>query len=294
MAIELTNKFNYATTRLIEKYFIENGYTSSLNILNTTGGYDRFIIVYNTVGQKLWFGNNADGFIIKSLLEVLNEIEPIKNCFPPYAKAPGGVKDASSWGLSGYLGLPRCNIPSSSTTGLTDIGQTSIYNGVVVPRFYYGDVTPGDNGFWLLPNVDLSGCNVNWIEATYKINLMGEAFIYMELEGQNCIDETQPYHISNFTRETNQTNGIVDAAFAKIAVPVTPIAQWFDRDSVPYKLYYPPAERIRRLRIRLRYHDGKLVNFGVFNFSFMLEFTCLNPQILRSTKAIVFPPPSGR
>jgi hypothetical protein len=295
MSIELTNKFNFATTTLIAKYFNEKGYIDSLNILTQTGGYNRFIIVYHTVGQKLWFGNNADGFTINNLIgTVVNEFDPVSNCFPPGAGSKGGIPDSSTYGLPGYLGLPRCNITSTNTPGLSDIGQNSVYQGTVVPRFYYGDVTPGDNGFWLLPNVDLSGCSVNWIEAIYKINLMGEAFIYMEIEGQNCIDETQPFNVSSFNRETNLTNGIVNSAFAKMAVPTTPISQWFDRDSVPYKLYYPPAERIRRLKIRLRYHDGRAVNFGVFNFSFMLQFTCLDPQILRATKAIVFPPPIGR
>jgi hypothetical protein len=123
---------------------------------------------------------------------------------------------------------------------------------------------------------------------------MGEAFIYMELGGQNCIDETQPYNVSQFTLTTNQTNGIVNSAFAKLPVPSTPLSQWFDRDAVPYKYYYPPAERMRRFKIKLRYHDGQAVNFGVFNFSFMLEFTLLVPQILRNTKSIVYPSPSGR
>ena len=27
-----------------------------------------------------------------------------------------------------------------------------MYNGQRVPRFFYGDVFPGDNGYWLLPN----------------------------------------------------------------------------------------------------------------------------------------------
>lgn len=300
MAIELTNKFNTATTFLIRQYFVEqntlypaDGWNNSITQLDQTGGYNRFIIVYNAVSLKLWFGNNADGFTINNLLGTIsNELEnPIINCLTDNKSQ---VPDSSNWGLSGYLGLPRCNTSSTSSLSITDISNLSYYNGVLVPRFYYGDVTPGDNGFWLLPNSDLSGCNVNWIEAYFKVNLMGDAFLYMELAGQNCIDETQPYSLSKFTRETNQTNGIANSAFAKLPIPTTPLSQWFDRDAVPYKYYYPPAERIRRLRIKLRYHNGRTANFGVFNYSFTLEFTLMQPQILRSTKATVFPPPMGR
>jgi hypothetical protein len=111
----------------------------------------------------------------------------------------------------------------------------------------------------------------------------------MELTGQNCIDETSPYNISNFTLTTNKTNGVSNAAFAKICVPATPISQWFDKDSGPYKFYYPPAERMRKFHFKLRYHNGELVNFGTFNFSFTLEFTLQLPQILRDYKNKIYP-----
>jgi hypothetical protein len=119
---------------------------------------------------------------------------------------------------------------------------------------------------------------------------MGPAYMYMEIEEQNCIDETQPYNVSNFTIKTNSTNGTANSSFAKIAIPTTPISQWFDRDSLPYKFYYPPADRIRRLYIKLRYHNGQPVDFGIFNYSFTIEFTLQLPQILRTSKSQVYPP----
>jgi hypothetical protein len=91
------------------------------------------------------------------------------------------------------------------------------------------------------------------------------------------------------TTTTNKTNGVVNSAFAKISIPTTPISQWFDDDSGPYKFYYPPAERMRKLAIRFRYHDGQLVDFGQFNFSFTLEFTLQLPQILRDSVTAKYP-----
>lgn len=290
MATEITNKLNTVVTLRLEAYFKKKGWTDTLKELNIRGGYNRFIVVYNSVTLKLWFGNTADGFtLLNEVGSIINELTDTI-CFKEKAQLP----DSSNWGLAGYLGLSRCNTQSISDRDFVEIGDTARVNGITVPRFYYGDVTPGDNGYWLLPNFDLSGSVVHWVEAPFKINLMGDAYMYMEIAGQNCIDETKPFNVSKFTLETNQTNGVVDSAFAKLAVPTTPLSQWFDRDSIPYKFYYPPLERLRRLKIKLRYHNGQSVNFGVFNYSFMLEFTLTLPIMQRESKSIVYPPPAGR
>jgi hypothetical protein len=253
MVNELTNKFNEAVTMRLIDFFNAKGYT---DLVESLGEYNNFVVVYNSVNQKFWFGNTADGFILTNETQFTKDLQCVgKTKLPEF----------SNWGLPCNLGLCRQNTVSISKVGFT-------------PRFYYGDVTYGDKGYWLLPNPSLPGSQCYYIEAPFKINLMGPAYFYMEIAGQNCIDETSPYNVSTFTTKTNGTNGIVDSSFAKIAVPTTPISQWFDRDSIPYKFYTPPAERIRRLRIRLRYHNGQLVDFGTFDYSFMLEFVLLQPQ----------------
>jgi hypothetical protein len=206
--------------------------------------------------------------------------DPLKKSLP----------DISNWGLPNNLGFTRCDVASINTFPITPFTQSyAIHNGIVVPRFYYNNVYPAPDGYWLLPDQDLSGSTVHWIEPPFKINLMGQAYMYMEIEGQNCIDETQPFNISKFTLTTNQTNGVVNSSFAKLKIPCTPMSQWFDRNSVPYKIYYPPAERLRRLKFRIRYHDGSLVDFGLFNYSFMLQFTLMVPQILRKSSTGTYP-----
>jgi len=305
MVTELTNKFNNSVTNFITDYLrvkidpnnildpnpvtndlLKQEYIEAFKLFVEGGGYTRFVIVYNNVGQKIWFGNICDEFTLT------NENELIKNTILEnvYCDSRTQLPDYSSWGLPGFLGLTRCNIISVNTNKYKDSGDFTTYNGITVPRFYYGDVFPGDNGFWLLPNPNLTGSTVEWIESTYKINLMGPAYMYMELEGNNCIDETKPYNVTPFTITTNSTNGIVNSSFAKISIPTTPISQWFDRDSLPYKFYYPPAEKIRRFRIRLRYHNGETVNFGDFNYSFTIEFLLQLPQILRKSNAVKYSP----
>jgi hypothetical protein len=291
MVTELTNKFNNAVSIQILSYFKTQStnslltpaqraeYLAAIILLNSSGGYTNFVIAYNNVSQKIWFGNECDGFILTNQTQILKNTIASNFICATKSTAP----DFSDWGLPGNLGLSRCDTPSVNGISVSNFSEAALYNGTIVPRFYYGDVNLGDNGFWLVPNPSLPGSVVNWVEADYKINLMGPAHFYMELAGQNCIDETQPYNISEFTIKTNETNGIVNSAFAKIAVPTTPISQWFDRDSLPYKFYYPPAERIRRLYIKLRYHNGQPVNFGIFNYSFDIEFTTQLPQILRNS-----------
>ena len=261
MTTELTNKMNYVVSSRIEEYFTQKGYIAELLQFRLEGSYSRFIVVYNTVNAKIWFGNRADGFTLLNEAALgLNELNELA-CISERKHLP----NSSTWGLPGYLGLERCNTASINGTEFDKKISPSyaIFDGIAVPRFYYGDVTPGDNGYWLIPYIDLSGSQVYWVEPLYKINLMGEAFMYMEISGQNCIDETKPYNVSNFTLTTNQTNGVANAAFAKMSIPTTPLSQWFDRDSVPYKYYYPPAERIRRLKIRIRYHDGTIGQFWI-------------------------------
>lgn len=281
MATELTNKFNQAVSDVLITFFTNTpAYNYALALFT---GYDRFSIVYNTVGQKLWFGNNADQFeLTNNYINQYNQEIIGTQCIRRQQ-----LPSLADWGLPSYLGFTRCPATSLSVADYESLSNNSNnllfgYNIEAVnidgnvPRFFYGDVNPGDNGFWLLPV--LPGATVYFLQAPAKINFMGPAYIYMDIDGLNCIDETSPYNMSQFTLHTNETNGRVNSAFAKIPVTTTPIAQWFDNEQAPYKHFNPPAERIRKLKIRLRYHNGQKVDFGLFEYSFLLEFTLLRPQ----------------
>jgi hypothetical protein len=300
MVTELTNKFNNAVTLLITSYLTKQinnptttpekklEYQQTQQQLALNGGYSNFVIVYNNVSQKIWFGNTCDGFILT------NESQGLKNTLADnlYCGVKSQSPDFSSWGLPANLGLDRCNVQAISGTSLNnDLSYNlTTYFNIIVPRFYYGDVFPGDNGYWLVPNPSYTNSQVYWIEANYKINLMGPAYMYMELDGQNCIDETVPYNVSPYTLQNSVNNGVANSSFAKIGIPTTPMSQWFDKSSYSYKYYYPPAERMRRFKIKLRYHNGLFVDFGVFNYSFTLEFVLQMPQMLRNSKSQVYPP----
>jgi len=277
LATELTNKFNETVSNELIDFFTNTpAYNYALALFT---GYDRFVIVYNSVGQKLWFGNNADQFeLTNNYINQYNEEFIGTQCIRRQQ-----LPSLADWGLPAYLGFTRCPVTALSASEIEENSSAilgynveSIYISGDVPRFYYGNVKSGDNGFWLLPT--LPGATVYFLQAPSKINIMGPAYIYMDIDGLNCIDETSPYNISQFTLQTNETNGRVNSAFAKIPVITTPIAQWFDNEQIPYKHFNPPAERIRKLKLKLRYHNGQKVDFGLFEYSFMLEFTLLRPQ----------------
>ena len=67
MVTEITIKMNEAVTRQIIEYFKEIGDTSSLDAFILASGYKRFLVVYNEVSFKIWFGNRTDVF------ELLNQ-----------------------------------------------------------------------------------------------------------------------------------------------------------------------------------------------------------------------------
>lgn len=279
MVLELQNKFNAVVSDHIIRYFKDRGMPLLLEAFVKMGGYTKFVMAYNAVSQKIWFGNQSDAFTLTNELSVVKDaLSENVSC----ANAGGSVlPEYAQWGLPSNLGLQRKNTDAVTQTN-------PITGDPFLPRFFYGDVHPGDDGYWLLPVPGLTNSVVYFVECAFKINLMGEAYFYMELAGNNAIDETSPFNLSTFTTTTNITNGVVNASFAKLGVPTTPVSQWFDRDSLPYKMYWPPADRIRKLNIKIRYHNGQLAQFGVFPFSFMIEFTQLLPHQNRQVNPINF------
>jgi len=274
IATELTNRMNAAVSVVISNYIKANE-PQLLDQFIKSGGYDQFAVAFNSVGQRLWFGNKSSNFIINNksplyIFDSFNNSNCVKQQYPDFA----------NWALPAYLGFSRCD----ATTTTTSDG--------IYPRFYYGDAnTPGDNGFWLTPDSQYLGTNSNipvyYLEAPYKINIMGNSHFYLEIEGMNNIDETIPFSVNEYTTTTNGTTGLVKSAFAKIGVTTTPLAQWYDNYSTAVKIYNPPAERIRKLKIRIRYHNGRLVEFGTTDFSIMLEFMILRPQNKKEYKTFV-------
>jgi len=255
---ELTNKMNQTVNVVISKYFQDN-YPQYYNDYVTNYQYNQFVVSYNTVNQKLYFGNQSSNFIVTNTSDFYLSNVPDLLCAPSQAY-PAFI----NWGLPSYLGFTKCDASGTLSTIETPA------------RFYH---LFGADGYWITaaesPYVNTS---CYYLCAPFKINLMGASFIYIEIDGLNVIDETIPYALTNFTQTTNITNGVVKSSFAKIPLVSTPMTQFFDNTSNVLKVFNPPNGRIRKLKIKIRYHNGVLVDFGKYDFSLLLVFNMLLPQ----------------
>jgi hypothetical protein len=262
MVTELTNKLNFVVQTEINNYYGTPIYTYT---------YNRFSVVYNEVEQNIWFGNTSDQFdLTNSVPAAQTKLQTNLDC----DETTHSVRhdEYNNYGLPSFIGLPKTDMISINGDGTT----------IDTPRFFYGDVNSGDNGFWLLPDTDIGATKVWWIRSPNKINLMGPAYIYIEVNGMNCMDEMYPFTSNEYNSTNSNQSGIANSALAKIAVSSTPVSQWFNNNyQQSYNYFFPPAENIRKLRIKIRYHNGIVPDFGAFPWSITMEFILLKPQILR-------------
>lgn len=267
---ELENRFNYAVQEYIIQILTENGLGSDvpayLEGSGNLGGYNGFSVAFNEVSNKVWFGNNNAAFVITNTSDIISKTLSDINC------AFKTLPDFSNWGLSSFIGFTRLDAYSSIATNEKDY-HFFYTNFKLAPLF-------GGTGDWINRDPFYPSAPINYIKCPNKINLMGPSHFYMDIAGLNNLDETSPYNVSQFTRQTNGTNGRVNSAFAKIGVAGIPLSMFYDANQDQnYKYFDPPAERIRKLLISIRYHDGLLVNFETFNYSFVLQFTTFDPRI---------------
>ena len=140
MVTELTNKFNSIVSVLLITYFTRKStdstlspeeqeeYMIALTLLQQQGGYTNFVIVYNNVSQKIWFGNICDEFILTNETQ-FNKNEVIVNYI---CENRSLNPDFSDWGLPGNLGLVRCNTPSFNGASLSNFTEISIISPFLI------------------------------------------------------------------------------------------------------------------------------------------------------------------
>lgn len=295
MATELTNQFNKTVTDYLNTYFIENGYTTALIDLfnNTTNGipnydtqpvvagYQEFVVFYNVISQKLLFGNRSSRFIIPSIITPIS-----KDLVFKYFYLGCTIKRLPQYTDKILLFNLGFDLTPAQTTTLTNQQYARVYYEDSISSF---NNTTNGNGIWLYPSTNIHpGCNVSYIIPIHQINFMGPSHFYLEINELNNMDELNPYPSLASLNEisTDTPPNRVNSAFCKISVNSTPISQWYDRDNTAFKLFNPPAERLRKLRIKVRYHDGSLVLFGTFAYSLTLEISMFNPQQLSTLKTV--------
>jgi hypothetical protein len=208
-----------------------------------------FNVFYDEVGRVFWFGHTDASFN----LNFDQKIDYITVCDQPTV-----WNNYAKWGLPYYLGFNKEIYYSK-----TDLSGVS---------FDY--ICPCNS------TVDNADLIKHYISAPMAFNLIGETCIYMEIDKYNSYDEIYPYNQSSRQMfDNNAYSGKVNTAFAKI-----PIHSDYNFDSRTFYLhntvhYDPPIERIARLKIKFRFHDGRLVDFQNFPFDFTIEFNTLRNEI---------------
>jgi hypothetical protein len=260
---ELTIEEGFYTPRQLA-----NELTNKLNSASGPG-YNNFIVVYNEVTQKLQFGNKSDEFEL--LFDAVIEYDvKCSQGGSQYWLSNASTKGATTplcqdgkWGLPYYLGFEK-----QKYTSLLKSNPSFVY------LTYLNIADPNYN--WLITG--------HFINAPNKINVIGETNFYMELDKCNQADELKAYPHNTNGLTNNTYNGMVNSFFAKIPILGCPNTQYFDsRNGLIQNLttFFPPLERLSKIKVKFRYHDGTLVDFSN-DFSFTLAFDSYRDEIART------------
>ena len=270
MVTELTNKLNKSVSDNL-LIFVERNlskYESLLPLNDET--YDRFVVVYNEVEQKIWFGNRADKFVLQNENIFIKSQQGSQ--FDCYVGGSAVSNRFTEWGLPFFLGLQRTNQESEKAPFV---------------RFYYGNVNIGDNGRWLTPIPSLRNQFVYYVATPFKVNLLGPDNIYLKITNFNCIDAVLPFSLQNQGTGTNQGSGTKSCpnfALAVIPIAATPVTTVYgtNTETFPARFFSPPINRIEELEIRFSYINEEIVDFGNSDFTLTLKFVTLENIISRT------------
>ena len=248
-------------------------------VAGTKPNYNNFRCRWNAVTNKFWFGNLQDKFVLNFDKRLIYE----KSC-----NQVDVWNHYTRWGLPAYLGYKKrgyntTNTPANPWFGIGVLGD---------PFGFDYEMEDGSGNEWLdssggnhIVNLDDLSANPLDPSGICNLDIMGDDYIYMEVEKYNSMDEIEPYSENTGGWFNNDYAGKVKCAFAKIPVRCLPYSQMFDSTRAfiaNISHYNPPIERIDRLRFKFRYHDGRLVDFKCLPFTFTLEFNMLRDEQLRA------------
>jgi len=263
MASELQNRMN----QVVDDYLINNGVISN---------YDRFRVFYDNVGQRFYFGNTFDNFIFKFKKKISYDISCNNTQWDNY----GDVwEHYTNWGLPSFLGFKKEEYTGIVTSKTQTFDYTDPKTEWLIPL-----------GLPSLPSGQTS--HAYYISAPLIPSIQGDSAIYMEMDKFNSMDELNPYSEKTNHMYNNDYNGRINSAFAKIPLTSSPGTRIFDSRTIFLQnmtQYFPPIDKIRKLKFKFRYHDGRLVEFKDNNFNFTIAFHILKDEIARDYEVRVPP-----
>ena len=242
------------------------------NLMNATQAqpYTLFKVHYDSVGQKMFFGNTEHDFSFKFYEKIEYDISC--NAIVDSNYSANIWNQYTKWGLPSYLGFNKKKINPSDPNDI-DYTATKITDPYV---FNYDNYTFAPSATSIIP--------AYYISAPLTICMSGESAIYMEFDKYNSIDELKPYPEHTNNMYGNDYNGRVNAAFAKIPITSVPHSRVFDsRNHFLQNVtqFTPSIDKIKKAKFKFRYHDGRLVDFQDCNFNFTIAFNQLRDEISR-------------
>jgi hypothetical protein len=235
--------------------------------------YTNFKVFYDEVRQRLLFGNVKDPFTFIYNAPENYDREPCNSASSQSQPQPVRWNQFTKWGLAYNLGFVK-GLNASNTSIAAPVGSSQ--------SVYYTNLSESAAGHMWLPVA--TGVTGYILVPPNPPSLNGDSVIYLEIDKCNYQDEMQPY---------TENNGIVNAAFAKFMIQSKPPPQILDSCQYQYSYeppdtsqgmvsYFPPLDKLSKLKFKFRYHDGTLVDFGGLNFNFTIGLFCLRDEIARS------------
>ena len=114
-------------------------------------------------------------------------------------------------------------------------------------------------------------------------DIYGDSYVYMELDYCNNIDEIAPYTEKSNALYNSKFGGKHNASFAKIPSFLPGHVLFSFKEIKLDNIFFndPPLERIQKFKFKIRYHDGRMVDFQNSNYTFTIEITTLKPDTIK-------------
>ena len=203
-------------------------------------------VKYNEVNNKIYFGHTFNEF---SLIFNSQDLS-YNNCYN--SNYNNIYKQHSKWGLGAILGFNKETVSSKKESNKNN--------------FKY------DNTEWI-------SNDENIIEPLKAVDLDEYQNIYIEVDKLNKSDEIKPYIVDKIN---NTNSGIMNSFFAKVPIIKNEQNQSINTkdfciEGVSY--FQPPLENINKLKIKIRYHNGLLVDLQNYNISMTFEINQIRNEI---------------
>ena len=283
---------------------MQNQLNLAVRALNSSlASYNNFRVFYDEVRQRFLFGNTTDPFTFIYNAPESYDSEP---CYAPCISTAAAIASSAqpsatirwnqytNWGLGYNLGFVKClpsecgnpnDVISANRATASAVTSSQRVNYVINPN---ASSAPYPTGYeWLT----VTGTGYVLVPPNPP-SLNGYPDMYVEIDRYNYLDEMQPYSAHTSNSRNNDYNGVVNSAFAKIPLRTKPTKivsalEYMYGDepqdtSQGFSTFFPPLDKLSKLKFKFRYHDGTLVNFGGQNFSFTVALYMYRDEIARS------------